>query len=145
MARVSKLAEGASPAAEPEYPGFAGAKGESAEVPEIIGQEKIELAGAPKHSAEATEKASEVPELGESAGLQKILSLQPQLELPKVPRAPAITPKRRRMASVLDAILESTWASTPAPAKETAEAATARVEPEAGPSVPTEAEPTGTE
>jgi hypothetical protein len=37
------------------------------------------------------------------------------------------------MASVLDAVLESTRASTPAPAKETAEAATARAEPEAGP------------
>jgi hypothetical protein len=61
--------------------------------------------------------------------------------LSKVSRAPAITPKRRRMASILDVVLESTWASTPAPAKETAEAATARAEPEAGPSVPTEAEP----
>jgi hypothetical protein len=49
------------------------------------------------------------------------------------------------MASVLDAILESTRASTPAPAKETAEAAIVRVETEAGPSAPTEAEPARTE
>jgi hypothetical protein len=49
-----------------------------------------------------------------------------------------------RMARVLDAVLESTRASTPAPAKETAEAATARVEAEAGPSVPIETEPVGT-
>jgi hypothetical protein len=48
------------------------------------------------------------------------------------------------MASVLDVVLESTRASTPAPAKETAEAATARAETEAGPSVPTETEPVGT-
>jgi hypothetical protein len=143
-AMVPKLAEGTSSTAEPGYPAPAGSKGESAEVPEIIGQEKIELAGAPKHSAEATEKASEVPELGESAGLQKILSLQPQLELPKVPRAPAITPKRRRMASVMDAVLESTRASTPAPVKETVEAAAAHAEVEAGPSVPIETEPVGT-
>jgi hypothetical protein len=61
-----------------------------------------------------------------------------------VSKAPAITPKRRRMASVLDAVLESTRASTPAPAKETAEAATARAEPEAGSSVPIETEPAGT-
>jgi hypothetical protein len=101
------------------------------------------LAGAPKHSAEATEKAAEVPELGELAGLQ-VLSPPPEPELPKVPRAPIITPKRRRMASVLDAILESTRVSTPAPAKETAEAATVRVETEAGPSVPIETEPAGT-
>ena len=79
---------------------------ESAEVPEIKEQEKIESAGAPKHSAEDTEKAVEVPELGESVGLQKILSPPTEPELPKVPRAPAITPKRRRMASVLEAVLE---------------------------------------
>jgi hypothetical protein len=65
--------------------------------------------------------------------------------LPKVSKAPAITPKRRRMASVLDAVLESTRASTPAPAKETAKAATTRVETEDGPPVPTETEPAGTE
>jgi hypothetical protein len=64
--------------------------------------------------------------------------------LPKVFKAPTITPKRRRMASVLDAILESTRASTLAPAKETAEAATARAESKAGPSVPTEVERAGT-
>jgi hypothetical protein len=45
---------------------------------------------------------------------------------------------------VLDAVMESTRASTPASAKETAEAATARVGPEAGPSVPLETEPPGT-
>jgi hypothetical protein len=64
--------------------------------------------------------------------------------LPKVSRAPAITPKRRRMASMLDAVLESARASTPAPAKEIAEAATTRVEAEAGPLVPIEIEPIGT-
>ena len=45
---------------------------------------------------------------------------------------------------MLDAVLESTRASTPNPAKETVEAATARVEAEAGPSVPIETEPVGT-
>jgi hypothetical protein len=49
------------------------------------------------------------------------------------------------MASVLDAVLETTRSLTPAPAKETAEAATVRVETKARPSVPTEAEPAGTE
>jgi hypothetical protein len=65
--------------------------------------------------------------------------------LPKISRAPAITPKRRRMASMLDIVLESTRASSPAPAKRTTEAATICVEIEAGPSVSTEALPTGTE
>jgi hypothetical protein len=78
------------------------------------------------------------------AGLQKILSPPPEPELPKVPRAPAITPKRRRMSSVLDVILESTRASTPAPVKETVEAATAHAKVKARPSVPIETEPVGT-
>jgi hypothetical protein len=101
------------------------------------------LVGVPKHPAEAKEKAVEERELGESAGLKKILSPPPEPELPNVPRAPTITPKRR-MASVLDAVLESTRVSTPAPARETAKAATARVEAEARPSVPIETEPVGT-
>jgi hypothetical protein len=58
MARVLKLAEGASPAAEPEYPGPAGAKGESAEAPKVMGQEKAESAKAPKRLVEAKEKRS---------------------------------------------------------------------------------------
>jgi triosephosphate isomerase len=45
------------------------------------------------------------------------------------------------MASVLDAVLESTRVPTPAFAKEDVEAATARVEVEAGPSVAIETEP----
>jgi hypothetical protein len=49
------------------------------------------------------------------------------------------------MASVLDAVMESTRALTPASAKKIAEAATARTEDEAGPSVSTEAEPTRAE
>jgi hypothetical protein len=60
------LAEGTSSTAEPGYPAPADSKGESAEVPEIIGQGKIESAGAPKHSAEATEKS------GRSAGARRI-------------------------------------------------------------------------
>jgi hypothetical protein len=134
-ARVPKLAEGTSSTAEPGCPAPAGSKGESAEVPKILGQEKSESSGAPKRPAEAKEKAAEEPELKELVGLQKILILLPEPELPKVPKAPAITPKRRRMASMLDAVLESTRASTPAPAKEATEATTTRAEVEAGPSV----------
>jgi hypothetical protein len=53
--RVPKLAEGTSSAAELEYPAPAGAKGESAEVPKAMGQEKVESAKAPKRPAEARE------------------------------------------------------------------------------------------
>jgi hypothetical protein len=44
-ARVPKLANGSSSVAEPENPG---AKGESAEVPKVMGQEKAESAEALK-------------------------------------------------------------------------------------------------
>jgi hypothetical protein len=63
----------------------------------------------------------------------------------KVTRAPATTPKRRRMASVLDAVVETTRALTPAPVKEIAEAATTHMETEAGPSVPVETKLAATE
>jgi hypothetical protein len=70
--------------------------------------------------------------------LPKIRSPPADVELPKVTRAPVTTPKRRRMASVLDAVVETTRALTPAPVKKIAEAATAHMETEAGPSVPVE-------
>jgi hypothetical protein len=143
-AKVPKLGEGTSSTADPGYLAPVSSKGESAKVQEAMGQEKIELAGVPKHPAEAKEKAAEEPELGESAGLPKILSPPREPELPKVPRAPAITPKRRRMSSVLDTVLESTRAPTTTSAKEAAEVAIARVEVKAGPSVPIETKPVGT-
>jgi hypothetical protein len=76
--------------------------------------------------------------------LLKILSPPPEPELSKLSKAPAITPKSRRMASVLDAVLELTRAPTPASAKEAAEGATTRVEAKAGPSVPAEIGPVET-
>jgi hypothetical protein len=77
--------------------------------------------------------------------LPKILSPSVEAELPKVTEAPASTPKRRRMASVLDAVIETTKAFTPAPTKKVTEAATAEAEAEAVPSVSTETKPAVTE
>jgi hypothetical protein len=139
-ARVPKLAEGTSSAAKPDYPAPAGTKGESVEVPKVMGQEKGESTEAPKRPAETVEEL----ELEESVGLPKILSPPPEPELSKVSKVTAITPKRRRMTSVLDAVLESTRAPTPASAKEAAEAATTRVEVKAGSSVPIEIGPVET-
>jgi hypothetical protein len=79
--------------------------------------------------------------LEKPTGLPKILSPLPEPELPNVSKVPVTTPKRRRMVSVLDVVLESTRAPTPASTKEAAEAAIARVEVEVGPSVPIETEP----
>jgi hypothetical protein len=135
---VPKLGEGTSSTAEAKQPAPASPREKLAELPKVPATRSVET---PKHGAEAKGKAAKEPELGETVGLPKILSQPTEPELPKVSKAPAITPKRRRMASVLDAVLESTRASTPAPAKETVEAATVRVETEVVPSVPTEAEP----
>jgi hypothetical protein len=73
------------------------------------------------------------------------------MELPKVSKIPATTPKRRRMASVLDSVMESskalTHASTEAPStkgeivKRSVKAGTTQASVEAGPSAPVEARP----
>jgi hypothetical protein len=141
MARVPKLFKGTSSAAELEHPAPASAKEKLAEVLKAMGQEKTKPAEAPKRPAEAKEKTVEELEPEVPTGVPKILSLPPEPELPKVPKVPTITLKRRRMSSVLDAILESARAPTPASAKEAAKAATSRVEVEAGPSVPIQIEP----
>jgi hypothetical protein len=77
----------------------------------------------------------------------KDLSPLQETELPKVPKIASVTSKRRRMASVLDAIIESVKASTPASApaaegetlKKSSKATIAQTTAEAGPSVPAEA------
>jgi hypothetical protein len=58
---VPKLAEGTSSAAELEYPGPVGAKGESAEAPKVMGQGKTESAEVPKRPVEAKEKMVKEP------------------------------------------------------------------------------------
>jgi hypothetical protein len=70
-------------------------------------QEKTETAEVSKHPTEAKEKMVKEPELKKSIGQPKTLSQPQEPELPKVSKIPAITPKRRRMASVLDAVMES--------------------------------------
>jgi hypothetical protein len=101
-ATVPKLGEGTSSTAEAEQPTLA--------IPweDLTELLKVPAAGpaeTPKHGAEAKEKAAKEPELGEMVELPKILSPPAEPELSKITRGPAITPKRRRMASVLDA----TW------------------------------------
>jgi hypothetical protein len=85
------------------------------------------------------------PEFEKTIVLPEILSPPVEAELSKVAKAPATTPKRRRMASVLDAVMETTRALTPALVKKVAEAATTHTETEAGPSMPAETKPAVTE
>jgi hypothetical protein len=105
---------------------------------------QIELPKVPiAELAKAKEEAAKKPELEKV--LPEILSPPAEAELPKVAKAPATTPKRRRMASVLDAVMESTKTLTPTPMKKVVETVKARAETEARPSVSVEAEPAATE
>jgi hypothetical protein len=133
---VSKLGEGTSSTAEVEQAAPAGRSvEESAAVPKVsaTGSAKV-----PIQTAEVEGKMAEKPDREETVG-------PPEPELPKVAKTPAVTPKRRRMASVLDAVMEMTRALTPTPVKKVAKIVTARAETEAGPSMPAEAEPAATE
>jgi hypothetical protein len=99
---VPKLGEGTSSTTEAEQPAPAVPREELAKLPKIPAAGSVET---PKHGPEAKGKAAKEPELGETVGLPKILSPPAEPELLKVSKAPAVTPKRRRMASVLDTVL----------------------------------------
>jgi hypothetical protein len=96
-------------------------------------------------SAEAKDDVAKELELEKVVMLPKILSPPMEAELPKVTKAPATIPKRRRMASVLDAVIETTKALTPAPTKKVAEAATTEAEVKAVPLVSVDTKPAATD
>jgi hypothetical protein len=87
---------------------------------------------------EAKDDAAKEPKLEKTVKMPEIMSPPAKVELPKVQKAPAATPKRRRMASVLDAVMDTTKALSPAPTKKIAEAIKVQAEAEAGPSAPLE-------
>jgi hypothetical protein len=81
---------------------------------------------------EAKDEKAEEPKVEESMKMPEILSPPTEARPAKVQKASAATPKRRRMASMLDAVLETTKALSPAPTKKIAEVAKAQAEAEAG-------------
>jgi hypothetical protein len=81
------------------------------------------------------EKVIKVPE---------IMSPPAEADLSKMQKNSTATPKKRRMASVLDVVIETTKALSPAP-KKIAEPMKVQAEAEAGPSVPTETKPAAPE
>jgi hypothetical protein len=89
-------------------------------------------------SAEAKNDATEEPKLEKIVIMPEILSPPTKVKLPKVQKAPTATPKRRKMASVLDAVMETAKALSPAPTKKVVEAIKVQAGAEAGPSVPIE-------
>jgi hypothetical protein len=95
--------------------------------------------------AETKEEVAKKPELEKVIVLPEILSPPVEAELPKVVKVPTTTPKRRRMASVLNAVMEVTRALTPVPARKITEAVAAHAKTEAEPPAPMEAEPAAAE
>jgi hypothetical protein len=71
---------------------------------------------------EAKVDKTEEPKVEEIIKMPKILSSPTETKLSKVQKASAATPKRRRMANVLDVVLETTKALSPAPTKKIAKA-----------------------
>jgi hypothetical protein len=101
--------------------------------------------------AEARMESAKKPKLKITAERLGVLSPFQETEVSKIAKIASVTPKRRRMASVLDAVMESTKALTPASAeapnvegantKKFVEAGMTQVATEAGPLAPAEARP----
>jgi hypothetical protein len=112
-------------------------------------------------SVEAKVDKVEKAKVEEIIKVPKIMSPPTEVKLPKVQKTSAATPKRRRMANVLDVVLETTKVLSPAATKKVAKATKAlaeaktgqaevetaqvQIESEAGPSVPIETEPAALE
>jgi hypothetical protein len=94
--------------------------------------------------AEARDDKVEELQVEKVIKMPEILSPPIETDLPKMQKIPAATPRRRRMANVLDAVIETTKALSPAP-KKIVEATKAQAEAEARPSMSTETEPTAPE
>jgi hypothetical protein len=95
---------------------------------------KVPIVGA----AEAKTVKAEEPQAEKIEKMPEILSPPAEASLPKVQKAPAATPKRRRMANVLFAVLETTKALSPGATKKDAEATKVQDVAEVGPSAPIE-------
>jgi hypothetical protein len=95
--------------------------------------------------AEAKDDKAEEPKVEETIKMPEILSPPVEANLSKVQKGPVATPKRRRMASVLDAVMKTTKALTPTPILKIAEVAKVQAEAKAGPVVLIETKAVGAE
>jgi hypothetical protein len=143
---IPEFGEGASSAAEKETIPPAQRTEEPAIMPKLPSVKLVET---------KVDKA-EKPKIEEIVKMLEILSPSAEATVPKAQNGSAATPKRRRMANVLDVVLETTKTLSPAPTRKIAEAPKAQpkaetkhaeveaaiiqAETEAGPSVPTEME-----
>jgi hypothetical protein len=148
------------PAVIPEFGEGTSSASKAKEIVPIL-QSTVEHSVVQKITTVGPAKAEDIkakePQAERVTKMPEILSPPGAAGLPKVQKTFAATPKRRRMANVLDAILETTKALSPAPAKKVtpteakshaktetrqaeSEATQVQAETEAGPSVPTETE-----
>jgi hypothetical protein len=112
---------------------------QAAPIVQSVEESTIMLKVSTVGSVEAKNDKAEEPQVEKIEKMPEILSPPVEAKLPKVQKAPAATPKRRRMASVLDTVLETMKALSLGPTKKNAEAAKVQDEAEARPSAPIEA------
>jgi hypothetical protein len=82
--------------------------------------------------AKAADNKAKEPQVERVTKMPKILSPPGAAGFPKVQKTSAATPKRRRMANVLDAVLETTKVLSPAATKKVAEATKTQAEAKTG-------------
>jgi hypothetical protein len=127
------------PAVVPEFGEGTSSTAEAKQAAPIVQstEESIVVSKVPTvRPAEAKDDTAEEPKVEKTVKMPEILNPPAEAELPKVKKVPAATPKRREIASVLDAVMETTKALSPAPTKKVVEAIKVQVEPEAGPLMP---------
>jgi hypothetical protein len=146
-ALVPEFGEGASSAAETRVTApSAQSPEEPVVMPKVLTVKLVET---------KADKA-EGPKIKEMTKMPEILSPSTEVTVPKAQKGSAATPKRRRMANVLDVVLETAKILSPAPTRKIVEAskakpevetkqaeveaATIQAETEVGPSVPIEME-----
>jgi hypothetical protein len=105
------------PAVIPEFGEGTSSAAKAKEIVSIM-QSTVESSVVPKITTVGLAKAE--PQVERVTKMPEILSLPGAAGLPKVQKSSAVTPKRRRMANMLDVVLETTKALSPAPAKKVA-------------------------
>jgi hypothetical protein len=90
---------------------------ETAEAPKLVEGSTFVFEPSRSMPLEAKTGPAEEPKLKEATKQPKALSPPRETELTKASRIPVTTPRKRRMASVLDAIMEFVKVSTPASAE----------------------------
>jgi hypothetical protein len=134
------------PAVVPDFGVGSSSAAEATQTVPIVQNTKEPTVMPKSHTIETIkDKVEKAKEPKVEVKMPRILSSPTGASLPKAQKSSAATPKRRRMANVLDAVVETTKALSPSPAKKIvqaeAKATESQAEAEVGPSVPIETEP----